>query len=993
MAILKIYWDYVKCQAATNLRTQAKPSTVSYHYNVQPNCKGIYFRSVYSEELDFSDTLKFLKFEQVRRERPEGGNSLLFAPKSCHLKSIGVLRIMKPRKLSSTSGLNSKAGKTNTVRRSKDYDVLLETTEFVLEDAQEQMQERFQIQETFGDFNVFFFGKRAEIFTYSGSLLNGSGELQWRNKFLRDYDQYLRGSKCAELKARAYFLYDDIIREGFILGASTGQNSTVEGVVKFNFTMLITSKRTMGFIPASKSSSLTLDVSGDTKQGISDFQLERAKNPELPGSIVQVARQPGEVAVFASQDTFAFVRDESLKGTQPPDSLARLMQNLSLKAIDEIKSRGDIGSPGDTTDHDVLLEFLDIKDLPSDVKRAIAGKSLDIANISGDEVTDALIEGTLAVTSLLFKEAVLAATSFSETHSALIGEDLAKGLGSLGAYFSPSGTDRISNAQGKDAPYRSLLPNESKYILQESENNVLLTDVIAKVAPFIKIDVAGLTAKAVANVKVSAMDSFLVISKSVTGQRGSAMLQLYVAALALMRDPLTDAVLPAFSGFSGSIASNSVDYVKSQKFSAFAEAAKALPGQAATAFESAVDNFKASEIGALLSANIVGSNLENMPISEWTLYAATVHATPMSVKSARFMHQVSVYLSGILPEFADDIEHTSFDVLGGTVRKASSIVDAKDVYFTPAYAASLAVGEESVKEMVRIFPFTALPSDGTSTWYSSPTPSGDRYIMLPMIYSEGVDVYVKLDGSVDLTEITELYDDHAKLLRAGFIRLSSDEAALFRLAGDADHRIFGSRRKPQVNVPLADLRTVSTQAPDNGPGFVLKTNQEVKTEVSVRSYPVKRRYIGSSVKEYNIPAISLVRAFGITQLGKAVTDSIVLLEGEMVAATEGFTKEGGLPTHPDESGTVKAELSIEKLSTSEDIVNLSKSLEGIGASVADFLDLMFVANAETAMAESVTKLKDLLTEAVTKALSPEGKKSKDADDSDKSSNTAICKGG
>lgn len=283
MAILKIHWNFVKCAQSTNLKTFARDSAISFHPNVQPNCRGVYFRTILSEELDFSNVLEEMRFEDIRRARNEPDNSLLYRPKCKGEQSIGVLRIIKPRKFNATSGINVTLDKVNMAARSRDFDVLLETTEFVLEEAQEQMAEKFQLQETFGDFNVFFFGKRAEIFTYSGSLLNAGSNLQWKNQFLSNYDKFLRGTKCAELKARAYFLYDDVIREGFILSAATSQNSTVEGVVKFNFTMLITGKRIMGFVPDSRSGTLTLDRKPDTKQGITDFQFIRSNDTDLPG--------------------------------------------------------------------------------------------------------------------------------------------------------------------------------------------------------------------------------------------------------------------------------------------------------------------------------------------------------------------------------------------------------------------------------------------------------------------------------------------------------------------------------------------------------------------------------------------------------------------------------------------------------------------------------------------------------------------------------------
>jgi hypothetical protein len=994
MAILKIYWDYVQCLRAVNLRDYAKDSAISFHYNVQPNCRGVYFRSVLTEELDFSDTLKGLRFEDVRRTRSEGGQDLLFVPKPKAAQSIGVLRIMKPRKFNATSGINVTLDKVNMVSRSKDYDVLMETTEFVLEDAQEQMQERFQIQETFGDFNVFFFGKRAEIFTYSGSLLNGCNNLQWRNQFLYNYENFLRGTKCVELKARAYFLYDDIIREGFILGASTGQNSTVDGVVKFSLTMLITDKRTMGFTPSSRSGSLTLDREGDKKQGITDFQYVRSTDPDLPDVSPQIPRRPGDPAVFVSRErSFSFIRDVSLKGDQPTDDLARIMQTRSLKALEQVKQGENVEVSEESLDHDILLEFIDSSLFGSATKRAISGKSLDVNNISGDETVELLIQDALTVTDLRLKDAVAAADAFAGKHAARIGDGLAESLRSLAMYFSKEGTLRIRSPQGKESSYRELLSVAERYILQESFDNLLLTDVIVKVKPLTTVDEDGLTSQAVNNVKVSAMDVFLA-GTSGNGKNLSDMLQLYVASVALMKNPQTSAAFPAFSQFSGSIGANSVDYVKSQKFSVFASVAKDLPGQVAPAFDAAVSNFKSSEIGLLIASEVLGNPFDNIPLSNWTLHEATGNLTPMSDVSARFMIQVSVFLSGILPEIAGDMKPTSFDVMGGTVRKVGTVQEAHGIYFTQAYADNLTADADEVRDAVYMQPIEVF-GGGTGKWLSRPTPAGDRYIMLPLIKSLTSDFFVRFLGIVIGGN-----PDQQKLLKAGFLRIRAAQLPAFESSSPIEFIVDGFKRKPNPATKLADLETVNLKAFFGGAGFA--RNEDLKiggggliTSVTqIKKYPVRRKYIGTAqkgIQDYLSPTIGNVKATGITQLGSLVSSSIVQAEEAMNQATTDYI-ENGIPGTPDETAPIKKELSIENLSTSADIKTLAQVLVDIGATVSDFTDLMFVAKAEVTMAESVIELKDLLTEAVALAkVDDEGRRA-NVDESDESSKAAICKG-
>lgn len=141
-----------------------------------------------------------------------------------------VLRIIRPQRGSSRALDAAASGQS--------FEVLCETSEFLLQSAQEPDSEKFQVTETFDLPRIYLMGRRARFFTYSGTLAN-TENLQWKNRFLHIYENYLRGSRCVENRARAYLIYDDVIREGIVVNAQTSPNEGMLNAVPFSFTMFI----------------------------------------------------------------------------------------------------------------------------------------------------------------------------------------------------------------------------------------------------------------------------------------------------------------------------------------------------------------------------------------------------------------------------------------------------------------------------------------------------------------------------------------------------------------------------------------------------------------------------------------------------------------------------------------------------------------------------------------------------------------------------------
>lgn len=118
-------------------------------------------------------------------------------------------------------------------------DVLFETTNFVLQAMGETDSEKFQVLDNFGELpQIFMFGRRPRIYTYSGMLWNHS-ENNWKDEFKYTYKTYLRGTKCVEYGVKVLLTFDRSVRMGYILNANINQNAETEMAVPFSFSMFI----------------------------------------------------------------------------------------------------------------------------------------------------------------------------------------------------------------------------------------------------------------------------------------------------------------------------------------------------------------------------------------------------------------------------------------------------------------------------------------------------------------------------------------------------------------------------------------------------------------------------------------------------------------------------------------------------------------------------------------------------------------------------------
>lgn len=129
-------------------------------------------------------------------------------------------------------------GSGDPLQTGHDFKVEFQTNRFLVESASEGEAEKMSIVETFGEPYLYLFGRRARIWSYSGVLLDTVG-LNWLNEWREAYRTKMRGSESMKLKARAFMIYRDVAREGFIVANMNSVSVAEFGTARFSFQMFI----------------------------------------------------------------------------------------------------------------------------------------------------------------------------------------------------------------------------------------------------------------------------------------------------------------------------------------------------------------------------------------------------------------------------------------------------------------------------------------------------------------------------------------------------------------------------------------------------------------------------------------------------------------------------------------------------------------------------------------------------------------------------------
>jgi len=134
-------------------------------------------------------------------------------------------------------------------------------TKFFLEAVQENREEKVQVIDTFGEWIAFFFGRKPEVYSYSGTLLNAKNH-DWKNEFQENYEHFLRGTKAVQYRATMLLQYDDVLVEGYMINSSIQMSGMADKAVPFTFNLLVINRSPMnprGMIAR------RLDRSGESK--------------------------------------------------------------------------------------------------------------------------------------------------------------------------------------------------------------------------------------------------------------------------------------------------------------------------------------------------------------------------------------------------------------------------------------------------------------------------------------------------------------------------------------------------------------------------------------------------------------------------------------------------------------------------------------------------------------------------------------------------------
>lgn len=224
----------------------------------------------------------------------------------------------------------------NSTDKSKgDIDLIPPYTKFFLESAQESHMERSQVVETFGDFYVFFFGERPPVYNYSGTLLNADN-VNWAEDFYFYYDNFLRGTKCVEAKARLILTYGYRQVEGFMLSSNFNINAISERGVPFSFQFIVIDRKLMklsldfGLSEFSGKFNTDNTILQMLKTGTSDGFISKATNDVK--AIAAGAKPPASTKKAKSKDieiTKRIFPASASKIVSNPDTGGQMMKDFS----------------------------------------------------------------------------------------------------------------------------------------------------------------------------------------------------------------------------------------------------------------------------------------------------------------------------------------------------------------------------------------------------------------------------------------------------------------------------------------------------------------------------------------------------------------------------------------------------------------------------------------------------------------------------------------
>lgn len=203
---------------------------------------------------------------------------------------------------------------------------------YIIQRIDENRQEKSQILETFGEAYIFFFGERPRLLNVSGLLMN-TVDFNWRTEFWYNYENVLRGTKLVEQNARIYLFYDDIVIEGYMLGASARDDADMPYHIPFNFSLFVTNHM---YLSTVGDDNYPITHAVNLQPLLQDQDVQKALN-ELKAdqrAAQKYVSTTEEVRLAAEQAQLERIDDSNILGVSP-ETYAKVgkVKNILLNAL------------------------------------------------------------------------------------------------------------------------------------------------------------------------------------------------------------------------------------------------------------------------------------------------------------------------------------------------------------------------------------------------------------------------------------------------------------------------------------------------------------------------------------------------------------------------------------------------------------------------------------------------------------------------------------
>lgn len=273
----------------------------------------------------FDETLATSKNQDLKVRRPMRGIQMR-KDRPAYITIVD--KFGKPIPIIDAGGEEKEGGKGYSER----------STNFLVTGYSATRKERSQIIQTFGEDFTFFYGDQPRVYQIQGVLMH-TADFNWRNEFIYNYENYLRGTKLVERKARAYISQSGLLWEGYAMQFGWQETAAQPNHVQFTLQFLVTNET---IIDGVGDVSFPV-INGDNGTGLLDqpwaytvllqqFELNRRTLPERTNFASELANY---IQSGGAPEEQTFTRKKPLRG-KISDNLDEYLGGGIIKAdLDE----------------------------------------------------------------------------------------------------------------------------------------------------------------------------------------------------------------------------------------------------------------------------------------------------------------------------------------------------------------------------------------------------------------------------------------------------------------------------------------------------------------------------------------------------------------------------------------------------------------------------------------------------------------------------------